>query len=186
MKRFFDTSFVAILASLLLVFAVQTMCGGEAFSQDRSTAVRVIVLTGEGFHDGETLMPIGYLTNRGAEVTVVGPERGTVKAYNSDITVEIERAIGEVSIDEFDVLILPGGQAPATIREDQAVVSFTRDFVDSGKVVAAICHGPQVLARAGVLDGRTVTAVGSIQSELTDAGATFEDTQVMQDGNIIT
>ncbi len=148
--------------------------------------VRIAVLVGEGYHDGEAYMPMGYLSNRGAVMTVIGPERGEVTAYNSDFTIEIQKAVTEVSINDFDALILPGGEAPAMLRENEDVVSFVHDFFETGKVVAAICHGPQVLARAGVLDGMTTTGVGGIQEELEEAGATFVDESVVVYENLIT
>ncbi len=146
----------------------------------------VAVLVAEGFHDGEAYMPIGYLTNRGAHITVIGPEKAEVKAYNSEFTIVIERAVNEVNVNEFDALIIPGGQAPAVLREMEDVVAFARDFFNTGKPVAGICHGPQVLVTAGVLEGFTCTGVGGIQEEIEEAGATYVDESVVVDGNLIT
>lgn len=147
---------------------------------------QVAVLLTEGFHDGEAYMPIGYLENKGMDITVIGPETGRVKAYNSDFEIVVQKRVGEVNVDEFDALILPGGKAPATLREDPAVVEFAKNFYNSGKPVAAICHGPQVLAKAGVLQDVTTTAVGGIQEELEDAGANYVDEALVIDGNLIT
>ena len=146
----------------------------------------VAVLVAEGFHDGEAYMPMGYLVNRGFNVTVIGPETGIVKAYNSDFEISIEMAVASVSVDDFDALILPGGRAPATLRDIPAVVEFATEFFETGKPVAAICHGPQVLAAAGVLDGMTCSGVGSIQAELEEAGATYRDEALVIDKNLIT
>lgn len=146
----------------------------------------VAVLVGEGFHDGEAYMPIGYLINQGMDVTVIGPQTGTVKAYNSEFTIGIERAVNDVSVGDFDALILPGGEAPAGLREVSEVVEFAKEFFESGKPVAAICHGPQVLVTAGVLEGRTSTGVGGIQDEIEGAGATYLDEELVIDGNLIT
>lgn len=148
--------------------------------------MRVAILTGEGLHDGETLMPMAYLQNRGARVTVIGLERGLVKAYNSDIRVRIERSIGEVSPDDFDALVLPGGRAPSALREHSEVVNFARDFFNTGKPVAAICHGPQILATAGVLEGRNATCIESISDEIREAGARYQDRPVVRDRNLVT
>jgi protease I len=120
------------------------------------------------------------------DITVIGPETGRVKAYNSDFEIVVQKAVGEVNVDEFDALILPGGKAPAALRENPAVVEFAKNFFNSGKPVAAICHGPQVLARAGVLQDVTATAVGSIQGELEEAGANYVDEALVVDGNLIT
>lgn len=148
--------------------------------------VHIAVLVDEGFHDGEAYMPIGYLTNRGARVTVIGPETGLVTAYNSDFTINIQKTVEEVSTEDFDALVLPGGQAPAKLREHEHIVDFVRAFYESGKVVAAICHGPQVLITAGVMEGLDATGFGGIQEELEEAGANYLDESVVIHDNLIT
>ncbi len=147
---------------------------------------QVAFLIAEGFHDAETLFPMAYLINHGANVTVIGIEPGTYTAYNSDVNVRVEKAVAELSPDQFDALVIPGGGSPANLREDDGVVSFVRAFVDADKPTAAICHGPQVLVTAGILDGRTITGFEAIEEEITGAGATFEDVEVQVDGNLIT
>ncbi|WP_298649497.1 type 1 glutamine amidotransferase domain-containing protein [uncultured Proteiniphilum sp.] len=147
---------------------------------------QVAVLLTEGFQDAEAYMPIGYLENKDIDITVIGPKTGRVKAYNSDFEIVVQKTVGEVSIDEFDALILPGGKAPAVLREDPTVVAFAKNFFHTGKPVAAICHGPQVLATAGVLQEVTTTGVGSIREELEDAGANYVDEALVIDGNLIT
>lgn len=156
------------------------------FVEEKDKPARVAVLVTEGFHDGEAYMPIGYLTNKGAKITVIGPQTGVVKAYNSEFTIRIEKSIAEVSVDDFDALILPGGHAPSKLRENEAVVAFARAFFNSGKPTAAICHGPQVLITAGVLEGKTSTGVGGIREELEEAGVTYLDQALVIDGNLIT
>ncbi len=146
----------------------------------------VAVLVAEGFHDGEAYMPIGYLTNQEMNITVIGPETGVVKAYNSEFTIGIDMAVADVSVDHFDALVIPGGTAPSVLREIPEVVEFAREFFETGKPVAAICHGPQVLVTAGVLDGLTCTAVEGIQDEIEEAGATYVDEEVVIDGHLIT
>ena len=124
---------------------------------------QVAVLVTEGFQDAEAYMPIGYLTNQGMDITVIGPDTGRVKAYNSDFTIDIKIAVEDLTVEGYDALILPGGQAPAALKENSTVVAFVKEFFETGKPVASICHGPQVLAAAGVLEGKTCTAVGSVQ-----------------------
>ncbi|MCC5787520.1 MAG: type 1 glutamine amidotransferase [Phycisphaerales bacterium] len=148
--------------------------------------MRVAVLTGEGLHDMETLAPMAYLSNRGAKVTVIGIERGVVDAYNSDIKVRIEKSVEDVAVGDFDALVLPGGRAPDNIRQHEGVVRFAGDFFRTGKPVAAICHGPQVLVTAGVLDGFETTCISSISDEVEDAGARYKDEEVVRDRNLIT
>lgn len=174
--------FGLFMVSLLVVACQQQAPQTEVVKDVK----RVAVMVAEGFHDGEAYMPIGYLTNRGVEVTVIGPAVGEVKAYNSDFTIRIEKAVGDVSVADFDALILPGGRGPAILRENETVVAFARDFFKSGKPTAAICHGPQVLITAGVLEGKSCTAVGGVQDELIAAGANFLDQSVVLDGNLIT
>ena len=159
---------------------------GRAAAEVDLSGKRVAVLIGEGFHDGETTRPSEYLSERGAEVVLLGTEPASLTAYNSDLSLEVEATLSGVCVPDFDALIIPGGRSPANLREDRNVQRFVRAFVESGKPVAAICHGPQVLASAGVLSGRTVTGVGGIRDEITDAGANFKDEAVVQDKNLIT
>ncbi len=147
---------------------------------------KIAVLVDEGFHDGEAYMPMGYLTNRGAYMMVIGPETGLVTAYNSDFTIMIQKSIEDVDVDHFDALILPGGQAPARLRENEAGVDFVRAFFNSGKTVAAICHGPQVLITAGVMEGVDATGFGGIREELEEAGVNYLDESVVIYNNLIT
>ncbi|MGC9453992.1 MAG: type 1 glutamine amidotransferase domain-containing protein [Phycisphaerae bacterium] len=147
---------------------------------------RVAMLLTEGFQDAEAMSPMEYLGGLGAEVTVVGPVVGSVTAYNSDEQIEVETAVADVSVDDFDALVIPGGHSPENLREHEAAVSFAGEFFRSGKPVAAICHGPQVLVTAGVLEGATVTAYSGIEDELTEAGAEYVDEPVVEYENLIT
>jgi protease I len=98
----------------------------------------------------------------------------------------VDRPVSEASVDEFDGLVLPGGTVnPDKLRLDKSAVSFVRDFVDSGKPVAAICHGPWTLVEAGVTAGRTMTSYPSIRTDLRNAGARVVDEEVVVDGNLI-
>lgn len=147
---------------------------------------RVAVLIAEGFHDGETLEPKAFLEEHGAKVVILGPAEGDVKAYNSDQVVTIKKAVEDANVENFDALILPGGHGPAVLREHEAAVAFVRAFMESGKPVAAICHGPQVLITAGVVEGRTMTCVSSVAEEVQEAGGEYVDEPVVVDGNLIT
>lgn len=182
-----------LFMSSILLFATGCAGNGEkktATDQQSATEPvnrpRVAVLLTEGFQDAEAYMPIGYLENKEMDVTVIGPATGRVKAYNSDFEIVVQKAVAEVEVDQFDALILPGGKAPAVLREDPAVVAFAKAFYNSGKPVGAICHGPQVLATAGVLQDVTATAVGAIKEELESAGANYVDEALVIDGNLIT
>ncbi len=146
----------------------------------------VAFLITEGFHDAETLFPKGYLINYGANVTLIGEEPGSFTAYNSDVTLSIEKTIADVSVDEFDALVIPGGHSPGNLRENDDVIGFVQNYMQSDKPVAAICHGPQVLVTADVISGRNLTGFEAVEDEITEAGADFQDTEVLVDGNIIT
>ncbi len=173
---------------LVTVFAF-TACQTETQYAEmpvQDDAPRVAVLVAEGFHDGEAYMPIGFLLNQGFEITVIGPERGSVKAYNSDFTINIEKAVSEVSPEDFHALVLPGGQGPSVLRENDEVINFVSQFWQTGRVTAAICHGPQVLISANLMEGKTSTGIGGIQEELEEAGVNFVDQSVVIDGHLIT
>ncbi len=177
-----------IMVILISVIVVSTGCGESENPEARKTehSPKVAVLVAEGFHDGEAYMPIGYLVNRGVKVIVIGPEVGEVKAYNSEFTIKIQKAVENVSVDYFDALIIPGGKGPAKLREIEAVIDFVREFFETGKPTAAICHGPQVLITAGVMEGKVSTAFWDVQSEIEEAGATYKDEPLVIDGNLIT
>jgi len=179
-----EQKFTQILIAALLFFAVA--CQTQTTVKNDSTRGRVAVMVAEGFHDGEAYMPIGYLLNQGYEITVIGSAPGKVKAYNSEFTINIEKSVSEVSANDFDALILPGGHGPAVLREDDKVIEFVRAFWKTGKVTAAICHGPQVLITADVMKGLTSTGTSAIKEEIKQAGAIFVDTTVFVDGNLIT
>ncbi len=174
----------AVAAAMVLNIAA--FAADDEYEPQDLSGKRVAVLAGEGLHDAETIVPIGFLVNRGAEVTVVGVEPGYAKAYNSDTYVRIEKSVDDVSPDDFDAIVIPGGRSPAFLREHENVVAFTRAAVEQGKVAAAICHGPQLLITAGVLEGKKATAVSGIADELREAGAEYEDVSMLRDGNIIT
>jgi deglycase len=115
---------------------------------------------------------------------------GEIQARNHDLepagTVPVDRVVSEASVDEFDGLVLPGGTVnPDKPRLDGSAVAFVRDFVDSGKPVGAICHGPWTLVEAGEVVGRTLTSYPSIRTDLRNAGAHVVDEEVVVDGNLI-
>ena len=177
---------LAIALGLAVAMAWAMPVDAEEMEVADLTGKHVAFLVGDGFHDLETLAPMAHLVNRGAQVTVIGVEPAVFQAYNSDVKVRIHTSVNDVSIDDFDGMVIPGGRSPAWLREHEEIVDFVREFVEAGKVVAAICHGPQVLVSAGVMDGVNATCVGGISDELTEAGANYEDAPVMRDGNIIT
>jgi len=176
-----------------IVLAVVIMLAGcQQQSQDQNkdkkkekSQAKIAVMVDEGFQDSEAFMPMGYFTNRGAHVKVIGPEKGEVGSYNSDFTIKVQKTIKDAEVDNFDALIIPGGKAPSKLRENEKAVAFAKEFFNSGKPVASICHGPQVLVTADVLEGRTSTGYEGIKGEVEEAGAKFVDDSLVVDENYI-
>ena len=146
---------------------------------------RVAMVLAKNFEDVEATDPKEYLERQGAEVTVIGTERGPIEGKKG-ATLEADATFADVSVDEFDLLVIPGGGSPENLRIDDAAVAFTRRFVESGKPVAAICHGAQLLISAKVLGGRRLTCVNKIRDDVTNAGGHYVDEPLVEDGNLIT
>lgn len=146
---------------------------------------KVAVLVADLYQELEFWYPYLRLREEGAETVAVGPER---KEYKSKLgyPVAAELGAGELRPEGFDAVVIPGGYAPDYIRRSRELVVFVREMAREGKVVAAICHGPWVLASADVVRGRKVTSFFSIRDDLVNAGATWVDEPVVRDGNIIT
>lgn len=176
----------ALIAGIVVFASSQTVIGANGKNIDGEADKKVAFLITEGFHDAETLFPKAYLTNHGIQVTLIGAETGTFTAYNSDVNLVVEKSIADVSIDSYDALVIPGGHSPGNLREHESAVDFAREFVERNKPTAAICHGPQVLVTADVINGRNLTGVEGIEDEITGAGAQFSDQEVLVDDNLIT
>jgi protease I len=154
------------------------------------TGRRVAILAARGVEQRELVEPRQAVTDAGAITELVSLEPGTIQATNHDIEpadkFDVDRVVSAVAASAYDALILPGGAVnPDTLRQDEAAVSFVRDFVDSGKPVAAICHAPWTLVEAGVVRGRTLTSYPSIRTDIRNAGGTVVDEEVVIDGNLI-
>lgn len=138
------------------------------------------------FEDVEYTEPAAAFRDAGHTIVHVGlKERSTVKGKAKGTEVTIDRAISTVFPDDFDALFIPGGCSPDHLRADDGAVQFTRQFVESGKPVLAICHAPQLLITAQVLQGRRITGYTSIIQDIKNAGAEFVDQAVVEDGNLL-
>ena len=146
---------------------------------------RVAMVLAANYEDSEATSPKAHLEALGAEVTTVGVERGVVTGKKGG-SMAVEKTFSEVTPQEFDLLVIPGGGAPENLRIHDAAVAFAREFVASGKPVGSICHGAQLLISAKVLEGRTVTCVNKIRDDVMNAGATYVDEPLHVDGNLIT
>ena len=146
---------------------------------------RVAMVIARNFEDSEAIDPKAYLERHGTAVTLIGTELGTVEGKKG-ASMEVDTTFDRVTADEFDMLVIPGGGAPENLRIHDGAVAFTRAFVESGKPVAAICHGPQLLISAKVLAGRRLTCVNKIRDDVINAGGDYVDEALVEDGNLIT
>ncbi len=148
---------------------------------------RVAILVEDEFDDRELTGPLEALRSAGVTVTLVGPAAGAeYRGKRGQVVVKADVAAGAAKIADFDALVIPGGHAPDRMRMRHAMVDLVRDAMDSGKPVAAICHGPQVLISANALRGRTLTCWPSIAIDVKNAGGLYVDKPVVEDGNLIT
>jgi protease I len=157
--------------------------------QDNPTTTRekrVAFLTAlEGVERVELTEPWAAVTEAGATAELLSTDTGEVQTYDHLDKAEtrpVDRPVTDASVDEYDALVLPGGVAnPDALRRNDAAVKFVREFVESGKPVAAICHAGWMLAEAGVAEGRTVTSWPSLQTDLRNAGAEWVDEELVVD-----
>jgi protease I len=148
---------------------------------------RVAMFVEDEFEDRELTGPLEALRAAGAAVKIVGPSAGAeYKGKRGHAVVTADVAAGSVKLADFDALVIPGGHAPDKMRMRHAMVDLAREAMESGKPVAAICHGPQVLISANALRGRTLTCWPSIAIDVKNAGGLYVDKPVVEDGNLIT
>jgi len=144
----------------------------------------------EGIEQVELTEPWKAVTDAGHEAVLVSTEAGSVQMFHhldKGDTQDVDVTVGDAQVGDFDALVLPGGVAnPDALRTDPQAVAFVRQFVQSGKPVAAICHAPWTLIEADVVRNRHVTSWPSLQTDLRNAGATWQDREVVVDDNLIT
>jgi protease I len=151
---------------------------------------KIAVLATDGFEQVELTEPVEALKAAGATVEIVSPKDGEIqgfKHHDKGDKVSVDRALSEASADDYDGLVLPGGVInPDALRLEPEAISFIGAFTDSGKPVAAICHGPWTLINAGAVSGRKMTSWPSLQADLRNAGAEWVDQEVVVDNGLIT
>ena len=148
---------------------------------------RIAILVEDEYEDRELTGPLEALRAAGAAVTLVGPVQGaTYSGKRGEAVVTSDLAAGAVRMKDFDALVIPGGHAPDKMRMRHAMVDLTREMMEAGKPVAAICHGPQLLISANAVRGRTLTCWPSIAIDVKNAGGLYVDKPVVEDGNLIT
>jgi protease I len=148
---------------------------------------RIAILAEDDFEDSELIEPLRSMKNAGARVVIVGT--GSKESYQGkrgNAKVSVDTTAAKVKAEDFAAIIIPGGYAPDKMRRDPSMVELVKKAYELGKVVAAICHGPQLLISANVVRGRKVTSWPSIGVDLENAGANWVDAPVVQDGNLIT
>lgn len=158
----------------------------SAEGSDALAGKKVAMLLADRFNSAEGVVSKRYIEKHGGEVIVIGIKPGNVTAYDRDVSIEVQKKVEDVSVDDFHALVIPGGYAPMELRKHEPSVKFAGKFMDSGKPVAAICHGPLVLVTADKLKGKTLTCFRGVADEITDAGGTFVNKAVVVDGNLIT
>ena len=151
---------------------------------------KALIIATNGFEQDELFKPRQALLDAGIEVVLASLSRDPIqgeKGGEKGESITPDALVSEVRADDYDALVIPGGVAnPDKMRTDPNAVKLVRDFLFAKKPVAAICHGPWLLAEAEVLDGRTVTSWPSIRTDLKHAGATVVDKEVVVDGNLVT
>lgn len=144
----------------------------------------------EGIEQVELTDPWKAVTDAGHEAVLVSPKSGEVQMFHhldKADTKTVDKTVAEVSVEDFDALVLPGGVAnPDALRADEGAVALVRNFVASGRPVASICHAAWMLVEADVVSGRTLTSWPSVQTDVRNAGGTWVDERVVVDGNLIT
>ena len=148
---------------------------------------RIAILAEEDFEDSELIEPVRALKDAGARVLIVGSgSQETYRGKRGGAIVKVDVSADKVKAEDFDAVIVPGGYAPDKMRLHQTMIDLVKKAHDLGKVVAAICHGPQLLISADMVRGRRVTSWPSVAIDLKNAGADWVDEPVVQDGNLIT
>jgi len=147
--------------------------------------MKALIISADNFEDSELLYPYYRLLEEGVVVDIGSIKKGAIKGKHG-YEVGVNKEFSEIHPAEYDLLLLPGGKAPEKIRNEKAAIEIAKHFFSNNKPVSAICHGPQTLITAGLLKGRHVTCYKSVAPEMKEAGAIYEDKEVVVDGNLVT
>jgi len=147
--------------------------------------MRALIVSSDRFEDSELFEPLQLLQATGVEVDIAAPQQRTITGKHGH-AVGADLALGAARPEDYDLLMLPGGEAPASLREIPEAVAIVRHFLEADKPVAAICHGPQLLVATGLMAGRTATCYRAVRQELAAAGVNYLDREVVVDGNLVT
>jgi protease I len=147
---------------------------------------RIAVLVEQQYQEMEVWYPVYRLREAGARVTLVGPKAGETYPSKLGYPAKSDKGASDVSADDFDAVVIPGGFAPDFIRRSESMIRLVSNLAEQGKIVAAICHGPWVLCSTQALKGKKATCFFAIKDDVANAGAKYVDQDVVRDGNIIT
>ena len=147
--------------------------------------MKALIISADNFEDSELLVPFYRFREAGIAVEVASFGREKIRGKHG-YEVTVDKTFAEVDADGYDILLLPGGKAPETIRKESKALDIARRFFAGEKPVAAICHGPQILISAGLVRGRHATCYRTVAGEMKEAGALYEDCEVVVDGNLVT
>ena len=151
--------------------------------------VKVAILTENGFEQSELTSPKDAMEKAGVTVEIVSPQKNEVKAWDVDdwgITLPVDVSLDNASPDEYDGVMLPGGvMNPDKLRTNERAVEFVKHFLERGKPVAVICHGPQTLIETGMMEGRKMTSYPAIKTDLINAGVKWVDEEVVVDNGLV-
>ena len=150
------------------------------------TGKRAAILVEQQYQEMEVWYPCYRLREAGCKVTFVGPEGGQTYPSKLGYPAKSDKAAKDVSANDFDIIVIPGGFAPDFIRRSEAMIRLVSDMAEQGKIVAAICHGPWVLCSTQALKGKKATCFFAIKDDVINAGAKYSDAEVVRDGNLIT
>jgi protease I len=150
----------------------------------------VAIVATDGFEQSELTQPLDALRAAGAQVDVVAPKEGNIQGmqhHEKGDLIPVDRTLGTAKPEAYDALVLPGGVAnPDSLRIDPQAISFIQHFVETGKPIGAICHGPWTLIESGFVRGKRMTSWPSLRTDLTNAGADWIDEEVVRDGSLVT
>jgi protease I len=154
--------------------------------QERSCFyMKALIISADGFEDTELLVPYYRLREEGMDVHVASMKKSKIRGKHG-YEVDVDKLLKDIHPDDYDLLLLPGGNAPEAIRKEKDALEIAKYFFQRNKPVSAICHGPQILITAGLLKGRHATCYKSVAQELSDTGAIYEDKEVVVDRNLVT
>ncbi|CAH1196783.1 Protein/nucleic acid deglycase 2 [Paenibacillus auburnensis] len=148
---------------------------------------KVAFLLASGFEDSEMKVPYDEVIQAGHQAEIIGLKKNeTLLGKKGNVSYAADKAISEVKASEYDAIVIPGGSSPENLRLDQDVLAFVKEADRAGTPIASICHGPQILISADLLQGRTITSYPPLKDDVVNAGAEFKDEEVVVDGNYIT